>query len=91
MGASWISPCDDEAEAHDALQVTIIDVHQDAENHADFCSPFCACQCCHGQTLQAVIVLTTPVTYPQNAVPATSAFHPLQLVDIIWQPPQLLV
>ncbi|UYQ95431.1 hypothetical protein MKQ68_10005 [Chitinophaga horti] len=64
--------------------------HQEHEQHADACSPFCACACCSIQSMKAPFIVATAaplyaiIVYASTFVPDVSEM-PLP----IWQPPRL--
>lgn len=61
---------------------------EDESGHADHCSPFCTCSCCHSNYLSTGGNLALPIEFPEkDAVPRVA--EPLSsFLDRIWQPPK---
>lgn len=85
-------PCmDGICEPNEGIELSVsIDEH-DHENesgHADHCSPFCTCSCCHSNFLSTGGNLELPIEFPEkDAVPRVA--EPLSsFLDRIWQPPK---
>ena len=65
--------------------------HQNRDNKADDCSPFCHCACCAGFSINHFIAVLTHT--PKYESDPTSSFLPSDVIGIasaIWQPPQLV-
>lgn len=59
------------------------------EPHADFCSPFCSCHCCHTHFIvKNFNILSSEIEYIETLIPYISHRYP-QASPAIWQPPRV--
>ena len=54
------------------------------------CSPFCVCNCCHGNTLISLIpVFSTFFNIPSSTISLYKEFQIKEILFSIWQPPKI--
>jgi len=85
-------PCmDGICEQNEDVELSIsfdADDHEGETGHADHCTPFCTCSCCHSNYLSTGGQMFSMFEFPQaNFVEPVSQPHSFYL-DRIWQPPK---
>lgn len=87
-----VLPCTDEAPEGCSAEVHFHGGHghdHEQEPHADFCSPFCACHCCHAHYLiKDFSYHSAEITYLGINIPYLSSGY-TQLPPAVWQPPRV--
>ena len=86
-------PCQDKCNVSECKAKTEADSHKSHESKSDdcsTCSPFCVCNCCHGNTLIALSpVFTAFYNIPSTDITSYRVFQIKEILFSIWQPPKI--
>lgn len=85
-------PCMDEicGENHDTELTISVDAddHENESGHADHCSPFCTCSCCHSNCLFVGGERTAILEFPVRKMVQPEREPHSSFLDRIWHPPK---
>ena len=62
--------------------------HEEESGHADHCSPFCTCSCCHSNYLSIAGQSHLTLEFPKKSIAQIDEAPPASFLDRIWNPPR---
>ena len=84
-------PCeDDHCADEDTVCIETTEIHDTEHSHADLCSPFCECQCCHMHVTYTTLA-NTLIVAPEISTEVFSHFDSLgnDFTTTLLQPPRV--
>ena len=91
MVALTVVPCADGIYGDDCEQET--HYHQESDDndhsHGDFCSPFCACNCCHTPTTFTIVASALFQINTKALFISNQENVPVLALQSIWHPPRV--